>query len=475
MRILLVTYWGLTNMGGIWTYMKQLSDQLVRQGHSVTLMGSHAEENKLYLLGRTESFDKKAYYNALLPYLDPGRFPHLHLEHGIFSFELGRYAFEGGAAVLGLHNYDIIHAQDPISSYAIRRIMTAPVPLVTSIHGALSREAFYEYKGLEPGLTWEAYEQRPICRYFRRMEELGALAADSILVSSRWIGKLVRGAGVREERIHTVPYGLNLGDYDVKAAQPSPFRPPGGTKVIMYAGRLEYIKGVHVLLGALGEVFRSRRDWICIIAGVGSLGEELQAQARELGIGEQVVFAGKVDNIPAALSGADIYVQPSLQDTQPYSVTEAQLAGIAPIVSGTAGMPEMVEHGNTGWIVPPEDSGALAGLLLQLLGDDGLRAKTGQAARVWALHTRSLALMTESTLNVYRRTLGTHAMRYHAEGAANAVSGAAEGRKRLADAFHPAGLLNALNPADPLAPLLYRSLPVNYAIPDGRIASIAEN
>ncbi|MFD2880249.1 hypothetical protein ACFTAO_36840 [Paenibacillus rhizoplanae] len=58
MKILLVTYWGLTNMGGIWTYMKQLADKLGEQGHSVTVMGSHVENNTLYLLNRTESFDK---------------------------------------------------------------------------------------------------------------------------------------------------------------------------------------------------------------------------------------------------------------------------------------------------------------------------------------------------------------------------------------------------------------------------------
>lgn len=195
MKILLVTYWGLTNMGGIWTYMKQLADKLGEQGHSVTLMGSHVENNTLYLLNRTESFDKKAFYSLLLPQLDIGRFPSLHLEHGIFSFELGRYVFEGGAAVLGLEEYDVIHAQDPIATYALRRIMRRPVPLVASVHGALTKETYYEYKGLEPGLTREAYEQRPIWSYFRRLETLGAQAADQILVSSEWIGQLTQSLG----------------------------------------------------------------------------------------------------------------------------------------------------------------------------------------------------------------------------------------------------------------------------------------
>lgn len=75
MKILLVTYWGLTNMGGIWTYMKQLADKLGEQGHSVTVMGSHVENNTLYLLNRTESFDKKRSIRFCCPGLISAGFP----------------------------------------------------------------------------------------------------------------------------------------------------------------------------------------------------------------------------------------------------------------------------------------------------------------------------------------------------------------------------------------------------------------
>lgn len=462
MRILLVTYWGLTNMGGIWTYMKQLADKLGEQGHSVTMMGSHAENNTLYLLDRKASFDKKAFYTLLLPHLDTVRFPHLHLEHGIFSFELGRYVFEGGAAALGLDNYDVIHAQDPIASYALRRIMRRPVPLVTSMHGALSRESYYEYKGLEPGLTRKEFERRPIWRYFRRIEALGARSADLILVSSNWIGGLTRDLGVAAERIHTLPYGVDLKQYAARAAQPSPLKIKGGARVIMYAGRLEYIKGVHVLIEALGLLRKHRRDWICIVAGIGSLMEELRDQARRLGILEHIRFTGKLDNIPAALGEADIYVQPSLQDTQPFSVTEAQLAGIAPVVAGTAGMPEMVRHGETGWIVPSGDAAALARQLEQLLGDEELRIRTGFQARAWAELSRSLAVMAAGTLNVYRQAAAMQGGEAGPQPAEERETG------RIAGAFHPAEVMNELCPGLPPAAHMRAVLPEHYSIPDPR-------
>lgn len=466
MKILLVTYWGLTNLGGIWTYMKQLAEKLGEQGHSVTLMGSHVESNTLYMRNRAESFDKKAFYTLLLPHFDAVRFPSMHLEHGIFSFELGRYVFEGGAAVLGLEDYDVIHAQDLIASYALRRIMRRPVPLVTSVHGALSREAFYEYKALEPGLTWEAYGQRPICKYFRRIESLGARAADQILVSSRWIGQLTRELGVSDDRIHTLPYGVNLEEYASKASQTPPLKFQDGIPVIMYAGRLEYIKGVHVLIEALGLLHKRCQRWICAVAGMGSLLEELLEQTRRLGISEQVYFTGKLDNIPAALTAADIYVQPSLQDTQPFSVTEAQLAGIAPVVAGTSGMPEMVRQGETGWVVPAGDAQELARQLEQLLGDGELRKRTGAQARQWAEQTRSLDVMAAGTLNVYRQTIEQQAGQYvipdHVRFAD--MPGGAGGA--LPAAFHPADVLAGSG----LAELMRSRLPQHYSVPDARTA-----
>ncbi|OKP83906.1 hypothetical protein A3844_21235 [Paenibacillus helianthi] len=468
MKILLVTYWGLTNMGGIWTYMKQLADKLNEYGHEVTLMGSRAEDHTLYLLDQGISFDKKTLYNVLLPQLDKDRFPHLHLEHGIFSFELGRYVFEGGAAVLGLEKYDVIHAQDPISAYALRRIMKVRKPLVSSFHGALAYESYFEYKGLEPALTRKEYEKRAIWRYFRRLEGMGVRSSDLILVSSDWIGRLVNRQDAGEAPIRILPYGIDVKQYDAKAALPAPLKFGDGLKVIMYAGRLEYIKGVHVLIAALGILQHSRQDWVCAISGIGSLTEELQAQVLDQGMQGRVFFTGKMDNIPAALTAADIYVQPSLQDTQPFSVTEAQLAGIAPVVAGTAGMPEMVQQGVTGFVVPAEDSMALAVQLEQLLQDDELRLRTGKQARSWAEHNRTLDGMAAGTLKAYHEALSMQ----HGQSSYPAPRrfNKGEGRIRLPQAFHPADILEHMPPDRPLAHALREGLPQDYCIPDAQMA-----
>ncbi|MNE46404.1 GDP-mannose-dependent alpha-(1-6)-phosphatidylinositol monomannoside mannosyltransferase [compost metagenome] len=230
----------------------------------------------------------------------------------------------------------------------------------------------------------------------------------------------------------------------------------------MYAGRLEYIKGVHILIRALGLLQQRRRDWTCVIAGSGSLLEELKLQAQALGVQDDIEFAGTIDNIPAALTSADIYVQPSLQDTQPFSVTEAQLAGIAPVVAGTTGMPEMVQHGLTGWIVPADNAAALAGQLELLLRDDSLRARAGTAAQRWARANRSLDTMAEGTLKAYRRAAEMH-------GWPQRSRPAGQSGHHMQGAFHPADLLNVITPGNPLESVLRSRLPADYRIPDANI------
>lgn len=159
------------------------------------------------------------------------------------------------------------------------------------------------------------------------------------------------------------------------------------------------------MINALSSLKKIRSDWVCWIAGEGNLKNELYVQAMKAGIDSDIVFWGKLANIPSFLRHADIYVQPSLQDTQPFSVTEAQLAGLPVIVSGTAGMPEMVQPEHTGWVVPPQDAESLGALLNALLQDKATRTKVGAAAKAWAEQHRSLEEMGLRTLHVYQEAI----------------------------------------------------------------------
>lgn len=405
MKVLLVTYWELTHMGGIWTYVKQLADRLIALGVEVDIMGTNGANNEVYVRNLNRAFSKDKVWPMLQAKLNPTDLPQFTADPLLAYYELNRYAFEMAAAYLGVDHYDVIHAQDPVAAVAIKRILNRNIPLVTSYHGALAREAFYDAQNSNPQLTLPSYLQSKRGRYFLSLEERSAAQSELILVSSHWIKSTLTELAVPESKFRQIPYAVDLPAYRASAAVKFRQRPPAGKKVIAFTGRLEYIKGVHVLIKALASLKNKRSDWVCWIAGEGNLTDELRAQAASTGIGADVVFWGKLDNIPSFLRHADIYVQPSLQDTQPFSVTEAQLAGVPVIVSGTAGMPEMVEPGRTGWVVPPQDVDSLRELLNALLEDDVTRRTVGAAAKAWAEQHRSLEVMGLRTFQVYQEAI----------------------------------------------------------------------
>ncbi|PZT56425.1 glycosyltransferase family 4 protein [Paenibacillus silvae] len=405
MRVLLVTYWELTHMGGIWTYIRQLADRLASLGVEVDIMGTNGASNEVYIRNLNRSFSKNLVWPMLQAKLNPTDLPQFTADSLLAYYELNRYAFEMAAAHLGVEHYDVIHAQDPVAAVAIKRILKRNIPLVTSYHGALAREAFYDAQTSNPQLTLPAYLQSKRGRYFLSLEQRSASLSELILVSSHWIKSTLTDIGVPASKFRQIPYAVDLPAYRKAAAARFPHRPPSGKKVIAFTGRLEYIKGVHVLIKALASLKTKRSDWVCWIAGEGSLLDVLRNQASEACIASDIVFWGKLDNIPAFLKHADIYVQPSLQDTQPFSVTEAQLAGVPVIVSGTAGMPEMVEPERTGWVVPPQDADSLSELLEALLQDHAARKSVGAAAKAWAEQHRSLEEMGMRTLQVYEEAI----------------------------------------------------------------------
>ncbi|WP_245233288.1 glycosyltransferase family 4 protein [Paenibacillus maysiensis] len=180
---------------------------------------------------------------------------------------------------------------------------------------------------------------------------------------------------------------------------------PAGKKVIICPSRLVYIKGLHYLISALGLLKARRTDWVCWIVGEGDKREELQTQAEELGLVEEVVFLGHREDVPALLQLADIFVHPSIQDNQPFSVMEAQVSGLPAVVSNAGGLPEMVEHERTGLVSLVGDVEALAAHLQHLLAQDDVRMAMGNRAKTWGTAHWSLDVMITRLVGIYGQAL----------------------------------------------------------------------
>ena len=128
-----------------------------------------------------------------------------------------------------------------------------------------------------------------------------------------------------------------------------------GAQVVGVVARLEPEKGHPTLLEAWPAVLRACPSTYLLIVGEGSRRDALEAQARELRIAHRVVFTGRRDDIPAVTAALDVAVLPSYREAQGLTILEAMALSRPVVASNVGGIPEMVEDGVTGLLVPPHD------------------------------------------------------------------------------------------------------------------------
>lgn len=150
---------------------------------------------------------------------------------------------------------------------------------------------------------------------------------------------------------------------------------------LLFVGRLRIRKGVEVLFEALTDPLLETQR--LIVAGDGEHRSSLEALASHPALGGRVVFAGQrsAGEVRSLLAGARALVVPSLYEGMPLVVLEAMEASVPVVASAVSGIPEVVEDGETGWLVPPEDPAALVRALAEATGDGGEAERRGRAGR----------------------------------------------------------------------------------------------
>jgi len=152
-------------------------------------------------------------------------------------------------------------------------------------------------------------------------------------------------------------------------------------RVITTVANLRPGKGHDVLLKAAARVVRRVPDVQFQIVGDGPRRQELEQQASALRITAQVSFLGHRHDVPAVLAQSDIFAFPSFMEASPNAVIEAMAAGLPIVATRVGGIPEVIEHEQSGLLVPPGDDRALAAGILRLIERPELAAQVGDAAR----------------------------------------------------------------------------------------------
>lgn len=177
------------------------------------------------------------------------------------------------------------------------------------------------------------------------------------------------------------------------------FRPERGSGhahgcIVGAAGRLVHGKGFDVLVRALAMLTGSSGIQVRI-AGVGPEQGVIQRAADELGVGERVTFVGPVSDMAVFWNACDVAVVPSNELVESFGMcaAEAQACGIPVVVTDSGGLPEVVEDGVTGKVVPRGDASALAQAMEVYRCDVGRRIYEGRFARERVLRLFSIEAM----------------------------------------------------------------------------------
>jgi glycosyltransferase involved in cell wall biosynthesis len=223
--------------------------------------------------------------------------------------------------------------------------------------------------------------------------------ADSQSVAALTVQRL----GVPEDRVMTWP--IFCADLSAPVARPWQ---PGEVLHLGSLGRLHRAKGYDVLIAALAHLnaqgFAPPVPFRISIAGEGGEGPALMAAARAAGV-QSITWAGYSATPKAFLAGLHGYVQPSRVEGFCIAAHEAMQAALPVIVSAVGELPQTVQDGITGLVVPPEDPVALAAALARLLGDPQQMHAMGAAARAQVLDTFSEARFNAAGRAILDRVL----------------------------------------------------------------------
>jgi glycosyltransferase involved in cell wall biosynthesis len=312
---------------------------------------------------------------------------------GVFELEV-RSPFDIGdmlrfVSFLRREKVDIVHAHlfnASRVSHFLAKISRVPITIETN-H---VREAWR--KGRLK--TWYAID-----RFFAKFTDL------IIAVSKANATYLTREKGIAQSKVRVVQNGIETSVLHSDGLSVSSVRAAVGVTenapLITVVARLEPQKGHCYLLEAIPKVVEAHPDVIFLLAGDGALLAELKAQAKRLGIENNIIFAGFCSNVHDLLRGSTIFLLPSLWEGLPLVAIEASAVGLPVIATAVDGTPEVVKDGETGLLIDPRNPEAIATAVVALLDDPERARKMGSSGASFVRAHFDVSRQVEGTERIY--------------------------------------------------------------------------
>jgi len=296
------------------------------------------------------------------------------------QIESAARAFERVGRVDLVHTH---HGGNAVLGAALRRMGVLRAPLLATFHGS------------------DILDPRTVARHrgYRSVWD----SVDRITTNSNALRHAVEALGAPPDRIESLPVGIRTADIEFRSAPP-----PDGAIRCVTVGRLIRLKGVDAAIDAMAHLDDLQPPVELHVVGDGEERPALERRAQERGVSDRVVFHGWMtrEEVLRTLRESHLLVQPSRPmlsgqvEAQGVAPLEAQAIGLPVIVSDSGGLPETVDPGSSGLIVPPDDPGALAAAIRQIAETPERWGRMGEAGRRWveqrfdaqALGTRLVAI-----------------------------------------------------------------------------------
>ena len=218
--------------------------------------------------------------------------------------------------------------------------------------------------------------------------------AHSVVANSAAVAARLRTEGVGDRVIRIIPNGIDVDAYAART-------PSHSLRRIVTVANLRPEKAHDVLIDAFASLSTIHPDVELVIVGTGTRDAELRALATQRGVAARVQFLGHRDDVAEILAGSDIFVLPSRTEAFPNSVMEAMAAGLPVIATAVGGVPELIQDGVNGVLIPPDNRAALIDALRNLVDSPARAAAFGHSARDTIASRFSFTRMVTSFEDLY--------------------------------------------------------------------------
>jgi glycosyltransferase involved in cell wall biosynthesis len=230
-----------------------------------------------------------------------------------------------------------------------------------------------------------------------------------VCISSAIVAQCAKKRYIEPSRLVLIPSACDVGTFErareARSARREEFGFQPDEVVVVMSGRLRPEKGHDLLLAAMPRILEAAPNTRFLLLGSGSLKGELENQLERQQLKPYVRVVGFRTDVADCLAAADIAVQPSRSEGLGTAVLEASAAGLPVVATRVGGIPDIVVHAETGFLVEPENPQELAEAVLRLVRDPELRVSLGAAGRARVATLFSVEVLVEKTEAFYRKIL----------------------------------------------------------------------